>query len=222
MNSEDEKIIESTLNQLKEEVAVEKKIEVTLRYIKFLIPNSSTRESLKPDGYPESGIIEQTIRTYQKETKNPYEHSLRAIETRCGNCQEMAYTSGLLLRAIGFTGSIQVAEFGINHAFLIVDDYIVDAWADKYFPFSTWKDNLEAYGGSIKEGIMKGRVLSANHFELEDENPEVSQSIPELNQCLPSAKERERLMILIGQALLNHAQNLEEQPSIRYSSLKLI
>jgi hypothetical protein len=179
-----------------------------------LIPNSSTRESLKPDGYPESGIVEQTIRAYQKETKNPYEQSLRAIETGCGNCQEMAYTSGLLLRAIGFTGKIQVAEFGVNHAFLIVDDYIVDPWADKYFLFSTWKDNLEGYGGAVKDGIMKGRILSANHFDLEDEEPEISKTISELNQCLPSAKEREHFMILISKALLNNTQSLEKQSSI--------
>lgn len=142
-------------------------IEILLGLIQSLIPNSSTRESLKPEGYPESGVIEQTIRAYQAEKINLYEQSLKAMETGCGNCQEMAYASVLLLRAGGFTGQLQIAEFGINHAFLMADDFIIDPWSNHYFPFSTWKSNLKAYGGSIIKGILKGRVLNADHFELD-------------------------------------------------------
>lgn len=178
------------------------KIEITLGLIRSLIPNSSTRESLKPNGYPESGEIEQTIRSYQNEKSSLYEQGLRAMQTGCGNCQELAYATGLLLRAGGFTGKIQVGQFGLNHAFLIVDDYIVDPWVDTYFSFSTWKNNLQAYGGSIKEGIMKGRVLPANHFELEDEVPEVTKTLPtELEQCLPSVEDRTQLAILLEKTI---------------------
>ncbi|KTD71435.1 hypothetical protein Lste_0201 [Legionella steelei] len=184
------------------------KIEAILGLIKYLIPKSSTRESLKPDGYPESGEIEQTIRAYQNKKSSLYEQGLNAMETGCGNCQEMASASGLLLRAGGFSGKIQIAEFGINHAFLIVDDYIVDPWSDTYFSFSTC--------GSIKEGIMKGRVLSADHFELEDEEPEVTQTLPlELDKCLPSKEARTQLMILIEQAFLKSKQP-PEQPTVMF------
>ncbi len=193
--------------------STETKIKITLELIKSLIPKSSTRESLKPEGYPESGEIEQTIRAYQNEKLSLYEQGLRAMETGCGNCQEMAYASGLLLRAGGFTGKIQAAEFGINHAFLIVDDYIVDPWSDTCFPFSTWKNNLKAYGGATKEGVMKGRILSADHFELEDEEPEVSQTLPTtIDRCLLSIESRTKLMLLIEQACLNKAQISADEP----------
>lgn len=125
----------------------------------------------------------------KKQLLTPYDQALKALETGCGNCQEIAYAGALLLRAGGFTGKIQIAEFGINHVFLIVDDYIVDTWSDTYFPFSTWKTSLKAYGGSIKKGVMRGWILSADHFELEDEEPEVTQSIPtSLDECLPLKK----------------------------------
>lgn len=41
-----------------------------LMLVKNLIPNSSTRESLRPEGYPVAGDIEQTIHSYQKTTLN--------------------------------------------------------------------------------------------------------------------------------------------------------
>ncbi|KTD70854.1 hypothetical protein [Legionella tucsonensis] len=192
--------------------STEAKVKITLELINSLISRSSTRESLKTDGYPENGDIEQTIRSYQNKGLSLYEQSLRAMETGCGNCQEMAYASGLLLRAGGFTGKLQVAIFGINHAFLIVDDYILDPWSRSFFPFSTWKDNLKAYGGSVKEGVMRGRVLSANHYELEDEEPEVSKTLPtELDQCLPSLENRTKLAILVGECL-SKMQNSKSDP----------
>ncbi|MCE0721676.1 MULTISPECIES: hypothetical protein [Legionella] len=202
--------------------STEAKVKITLELINSLIPSSSTRESLNTDGYPESGPIEQTIRAYQNMNLSLYEQGLKAMETGCGNCQEMAYASGLLLRAGGFTGTLQVAEFGINHAFLIVDDYILDPWSKSFFPFSTWKDNLKAYGGSVKEGVMRGRVLSATHYELEDEVPEVSKTLPtELDQCLPSIENRTKLTLLIG-ACLSKTQNSKSDPdpqqSVTYST----
>lgn len=188
------------------------KVEMTLGLIKVLIPNSSTRESLKPEGYPEDGKIEQTIRAYQNKQLSLYEQGLKAMETGCGNCQEMAYASGLILRTGGFTGTVQVAEFGINHAFLIVEDYILDPWAETFFPFSAWKTNLKAYGGSIKEGVMKGRTLAPDHYELEDEEPEVVKTLPiEFELCLPSLESRAQLVLLLEQTLAKKQLNTEVQ-----------
>lgn len=149
-----------------------------LAYIPGVISQSSTKCSLQAGGYPSNGLIEQTIRAYQEETSHPYESALKALESGCGNCQEMAYAGALVLRATGYKGEISIGQYGINHQFLFVADLIVDPWAGFYCPESKWKQCLTAYGGSIKEGVMYGRLLSPTHFEMKDEEPEHIETIP--------------------------------------------
>ena len=62
-----------------------------LHYMNTAIPNSSTRLSLGVENYPETGEIEQTIRSYQQQTSSSAEAAVKALETGCGNCQEFAY-----------------------------------------------------------------------------------------------------------------------------------
>lgn len=190
------------LEQLNE-LPTEKKATIVMELVQSIIDKSSTRESLKDEGYPESGYIEQTIRSFQQQGISAYEQALNAMETGCGNCQEMAYAGALILRSGGYKGPLQIGMFGLNHAFLIVNHYIVDAWAGKCYLFHDWKENILAYGGSVSNGIMKGRVLPPHHFELEDEIPEVSLDVPEnLADCLPDFNSQLHLNEIIHKHLL--------------------
>ena len=149
-----------------------------LTYMNTAIPNSSTRLSLDAEGYPENGEIEQTIRSYQNQVSSRAEAAIKALETGCGNCQEFAYAGALILRMAGYSGSVSIGQFGINHQFMFVEPLIVDPWAGTTCPKSDWRDTISAYGGSIKEGIMRGRVIPSSHEELEDEVPEEVEIIP--------------------------------------------
>ncbi len=149
-----------------------------LKYIPIAIPNSSTKRSLAPEGYPADGAIEQTIRGYQHQTASPYEAAVKALESGCGNCQEMAYLGALILRAAGYKGEVAIGQYGINHQFLLVEDLIVDPWAEFCCLKSMWRQNITAYGGSVRQNIMHGRLLSPEHYEMEDEEPEVIEVIP--------------------------------------------
>lgn len=152
--------------------------EFLLKYIQAAVPDSSTKRSLAPEGYPEDGAIEQTIRAYQKLVSYPYQAAVKALESGCGNCQEMAYLGALILRGAGYKGDLAIGQYGINHQFLFVADLIVDPWAGFYCLKSTWRNNITAYGGSIREGIMHGRLVLPDHYEMEDEEPEVIKVIP--------------------------------------------
>lgn len=167
--------------------------------VQRLVPRSSTRESLSPIGYSVSGSIEVAIREYQASEHCQYRQALKAIECGCGNCQELAYVGAIVLRALSFKGDVKVGHFGLNHAFLIVDDYILDPWVGDSFPFDQWPEKLKAYGGSVKAGIMKGRVLAASHFELEDEEPETVTVVPiKLKDSLPLEVDRVYLSSALG------------------------
>ena len=140
-----------------------------LSYIEKSIPNSSTRLSLEKTGYPEKGSVHQTILQYRACSQNLKQHAQDAVRTGCGNCGEMAYAAAIELQRISYKGYIAIGQFGINHQFLIVDDLIIDPWSNVFYAESDWKQSINAYGGSIKEGRLKGRLLDADHFELEDE-----------------------------------------------------
>lgn len=146
-------------------------------FLKVHMPNSSTKLSLQPEGYPVHGEIEVAIRLNQKAHPNPAEAALEALKTGCGNCQELAYAGALILRAAGYQGDIKIGQFGINHQFLFVDNLIVDPWSQMICDRSEWKNNVTAYGGSMKEGVMRGRILKATHEELEDDKPEEIENI---------------------------------------------
>jgi hypothetical protein len=90
----------------------------------------------------------------------------------------MAYAGALTLRMAGYQGNVSIGQYGINHQFLFVDNLIVDPWANTYCSKSAWQGKITAYGGSIKDGIMHGRLIPSDHFELEDEKPEVVEEIP--------------------------------------------
>ena len=149
-----------------------------LDYMNTAIPNSSTRLSLGVNGYPETGEIEQTIRSYQQQTSSPAEAAVKALETGCGNCQEFAYAGALILRMARYPGAVSIAQFGINHQFMFVDDWIVDPWAGTVFLKEDWRGNISAYGGSVKEGVMRGRVIPSSHEEMVDDEPEEVEIIP--------------------------------------------
>ena len=159
-------------------VNTKKAAEFLLEYIRAAIPDSSTKRSLAPEGYPEDGAIEQTIRAYQKLVSYPYQAAVKALESGCGNCQEMAYLGALILRAAKYEGDVAIGQYGINHQFLFVADLIVDPWAGLYYLKSLWRDNITAYGGSIREGSMRGRLVPPDHYEMEDEEPNVIEVIP--------------------------------------------
>lgn len=150
--------------------------EFIIQYIALVIPHSSTKLALRPEGYPETGEIEVIIRANQQGC-NPMQSALKALETGCGNCQEMAYAGALLLRQAGCTGKIAIGQFGLNHQFLFVGDLIVDPWAGIYCKKTAWKDTLCGYGGRVRDGLMHAKIISADHFELEDEEPEVVEEI---------------------------------------------
>lgn len=147
-----------------------------IQYIALVIPHSSTKLALEPQGYPENGEIEVIIRENQKGRK-PIQSALKALETGCGNCQEMAYSAALLLRKAGYTGKIAIGRFGLNHEFLFVDDLIVDPWAGIYCEKTDWKNKICGYGGRVKDGLMHAQLIPSDHFELEDEKPEVIEEI---------------------------------------------
>ncbi len=153
-------------------------VDFLLNYMNNAIPNSSTRLSLGPEGYPEQGEIEQTIRSYQQQVSSHAEAAVKALETGCGNCQEFAYAGALILRMAGYPGAVSIGQFGINHQFMFVDDLIVDPWAGSSCLKSDWQNNISAYGGSVKEGVMRGRVIPSSHEELEDDVPEEVEIIP--------------------------------------------
>ncbi|NDH09618.1 MAG: transglutaminase domain-containing protein, partial [Gammaproteobacteria bacterium] len=150
--------------------------EFIIHYITTVIPKSSSKLALKPEGYPSDGEIEVTIRQNQIDSR-PLETALKALETGCGNCQEMAYAAALILRQSGYQRRIDIGQFGINHQFLFVGDLIVDPWAGMYCSATDWKDNLFGYGGRNTGNIMHARQLSSDHFELEDEEPVVVEAI---------------------------------------------
>ncbi|AHE67298.1 transglutaminase domain-containing protein [Legionella oakridgensis] len=149
-----------------------------LEYIRQEIPWSSTRLSLQVDGYPEDGEVEITIRNYRSPTFSAAKKAMKALKTGCGNCQEMAYASAIILRTAGYPGTVSIGQYGINHQFLFIEDLIVDPWAEMICSVSDWRGKLFAYGGSIKEGILHGRLLPWNHDDMEDETPEVVETIP--------------------------------------------
>lgn len=162
-----------SLEHEEQEVIAKYIIDIISQYI----PYSSTRASLDREGYPVDGDIEKTIRDYQR-----HDTGLRsgyfALMTKCGNCQDMAYAGALILRAAKYKKKISIGEFGINHRFLILEDYIIDPWAKMACSTNDWKQHLKAYGGGIHNGIMKGRLLTADHEELEDEVPEIVEDVP--------------------------------------------
>lgn len=176
--------------------------QVTKNLVYSMIPNSSTRESLKASGYPENGFIESTIKKYRTNLNNRFIEAVTALETQCGNCSEMAYAAALILRANGFNKKLQIGSYGLNHVFLIVgnNEYIIDAWANKAYPFNQWPNQLKAYGGAVKEGIMIGRLLNPNHHELEDELPEVQTEVGSLDTILPP-EVIDRLFTLLKKSL---------------------
>ncbi|WP_165481064.1 hypothetical protein [Legionella impletisoli] len=180
---------------------------------KNLIKQSSTREALNEKGYPENGPIEQTIRAYQSKGSSVYEQALDAMQTGCGNCQEMAYTGALLLRLGGYQGPVKIGIFGLNHMFLILDDYIIDTWAGKHYPFKRWRENLVGYGGAIRDGVMMGKVFPANHFELEDEIPEVTQEVGTLSDCLPSLNSQKELRGIVHSHFIRLDKQKKEAPT---------
>ena len=152
-------------------------------YVNEKIPNSYTRMALKRP-------IPITDRTYT--TINEYRNSVtsnnfykKALETGCGNCEEMAFAAGYYALEIRYPGYIAIATFGLNHVFCLIGDFILDCWSNDFFPYDQWKFKLKGYGGSIKDGFVNGWLLDANHYELEDEEPEVMtiiQEKPKVNQ----------------------------------------
>lgn len=149
-----------------------------VQYIKNAIPNSSTKLSLSPEGYPQSGEIEVVIRSQQLQSFSPFQSAKKALESGCGNCHEMAYAGALILKQSGYKGEIAIGQYGINHQFLFIEDYIADPWAEVYCSRSAWKGKINAYGGSIKDGIMYGRIVPYDHIELQDEEPEMIEKVP--------------------------------------------
>lgn len=139
-------------------------------FVATVIPNSSTKLSLLPDGYPETGEIEVTIRSYRDKNIGCKESAIKAVETGCGNCEEMAYAGALILRTAGFKGNLVIGQCGINHRFLFVGDFIADPWAQVFCHNSEWRGVINGYGGSIKKGILRGRIVSSTSEELEDED----------------------------------------------------
>lgn len=128
-----------------------------------------------------------------------------AIKSGCGNCQEMAYAGALILRFAGFKGKISIGQFGINHQFLIIDGYFIDTWAGKFYPKETWRDNLMAYGGSIRDGVLKGRLLPPTHEELEDDEPEVVEDIEISILSKLTKKQRWQLHLCLHQKITSLA-----------------
>ncbi|WP_133127845.1 hypothetical protein [Legionella nagasakiensis] len=178
--------------------------EFLLAYLRTEIPQSSTKLSLHAGGYPEDGDVERTIRTYRRSASSPAHAAIKALETGCGNCQELAYAGALVLRAAKYQGSISIGQYGLNHQFLFVDDLIVDPWAEMICSSSDWQGNLFAYGGSIREGTLYGRLIPWDHDELEDEEPEIIESIP-----------------LDYYAFIEGIEDNEEKPSLGISPLPL-
>ena len=151
--------------------------EFIIKYIADTIPNSSTKLALRSDGYPENGEIEKIIRANQIGSK-PIKTAIKALMTGCGNCQEMAYAGALILRQSGYSGYIAIGQLGLNHQFLFVGNLIVDPWAGIYCEKNAWKNRIYGYGGRVRDGLMHARLIPADSFELEDEEPEVVEEIP--------------------------------------------
>lgn len=174
-------------------------------FLKKAIPHSSTKLSLAAIGHPQTSNIETTIRANQKKYPKPLEAALAALETGCGNCQELAYAGALILRLAGYKGNIAIGQYGINHQFLFIDDLLADPWADLSCSKEAWKGKLKAYGGSIRNGIMYGRLLSSDHEELEDEKPEVVEEISAENVLKVLLPKIEKPLQMAFQMLLfNH------------------
>lgn len=159
----------------------EKAANFICNYIANKIPNSSTKLSLNSTGYPESGPIHQVIEKYRNQDLSPYKKAEKALETGCGNCSEMSYAAAIKLKSMGYSGYLAVGQYGLNHVFTFVGNLIVDTWAGKYYKKAEWKDHICAYGGAIKDGVLKGRLLSPKdpkfEEELEDEEPELLEEI---------------------------------------------
>ncbi|MCF6765140.1 hypothetical protein L3V82_05105 [Thiotrichales bacterium 19S3-7] len=181
------------------DLSTNKKVsEFVLKETAIRVPNSSTYLSLSPEGYPEDGDINVTINKNRKIAgKDMLRAAQLALDSGCGNCQEMAYAGALILREAGYKGKVSIGGYGINHQFLIIgnNEMIIDPWANKAFEYSEWENNINAYGGSIKEGILKGRLLSPNYYELEDEKPEIAdENILEIQKVIDTKRWPELLV----------------------------